>query len=332
MTWFVRQAAYGGRVCAFNQYYKSNICDDILNIISKELNVEGNTYEKIEAYMNFKNEHLKPIEKEYESQFDDYTDENEEEKGNFLNEKLSQLPIHQLLKQLSLNDLLWSYDANSLYPSAMWDPKSIYPKAETGYTFTPDMKDELVTEFNNQTFTQGSAILKFKYYNPKNLIVQHLPVREKVNKIEIIRMRNGYITQVLSSVDIQKIVKIGGRVIQIYEGVIYRENFEVSPFEKIIDEIFALRRKYKDERNEVLQLLVKLIMNALYGEFLRKDIIESYQCKSEIRMQGEYDEPVLDYQKINHGNYIVKLKDDEGIEDEVKKVNTLPLELAFFIL
>ena len=54
MRWFVRQAAYGGRVCAFNQFYKSNIYDDILNVISKELKIEGNTYEKIEAYMKYK--------------------------------------------------------------------------------------------------------------------------------------------------------------------------------------------------------------------------------------------------------------------------------------
>ena len=47
MRHFVKQAAYGGRVCAFNQYYKSKISDDIFNIISKELNVNGNTYEKI---------------------------------------------------------------------------------------------------------------------------------------------------------------------------------------------------------------------------------------------------------------------------------------------
>ena len=32
----------------------------------------------------------------------------------------------------------------------------------------------------------------------------------------------------------------------------------------------------------------------------------------------EFDERVLDYQKINHGNYIVKIKDDFGLEDEVK--------------
>ena len=40
MRWFVRQAAYGGRVCAFNQCYKSKNSDDILKIISEELNVK----------------------------------------------------------------------------------------------------------------------------------------------------------------------------------------------------------------------------------------------------------------------------------------------------
>ena len=80
--------------------------------------------------------------------------------------------------------LLWDFDAISLYPSAMWDPKSICPKTDTGYAFTKDMNDDLVEKFNNQTFAQGSAILKVKYYYPKNLIVQHLPVKEKVNKFE----------------------------------------------------------------------------------------------------------------------------------------------------
>ena len=93
----------------------------------------------------------------------------------------------------------------------MWDPKSIYAKIETGYAFEKHMNNELVEKFNNQIFTRGSAILKIKYYNPKNLIVQHLPVKEKEEKIEINRLRNGYITQVLTSVDIQEIVKIGGK-------------------------------------------------------------------------------------------------------------------------
>ena len=51
MRWFIRQAAYGGRVSAFNQYYKSKHCDDNLKFISKELCVQGNVYDIIEAYM-----------------------------------------------------------------------------------------------------------------------------------------------------------------------------------------------------------------------------------------------------------------------------------------
>ena len=83
-------------------------------------------------------------------------------------------------------------------------------------------------------------------------------------------MRNGYIIDYLTSVNIQEIVKIGGKVIEIYGGVIYRENFNVSPFRKVIDNLFALRQKYKDENNDVMRLLVKLLMNSLYGEKIRK--------------------------------------------------------------
>ena len=144
-------------------------------------------------------------------------------------------------------------------------------------------------------------------------------------------MRIGYMIETLTSVDIQEIVKIGGKVIQIYGGVIYRESLKVSPFKKVIDKLFELRQKYKDENNDVMQLLVKIIMNSLYGEQIRKDFEESYQCKSEMWMMTEYDERVLDYQKINWGKYIVK-KEDESLQDEVKKVNTMPLHLVAFVL
>ena len=53
MRWFVRQSIKGGRVCAFNQHYKSKICDDILKIIKKELKFEGNVYDIVEVYMKY---------------------------------------------------------------------------------------------------------------------------------------------------------------------------------------------------------------------------------------------------------------------------------------
>ena len=332
MRWFVRQSIKGGRVCSFNQYYKSNHFDDIKRILSRELGVKGNIYDIIEENLRYKKKHYEIFEKEYESQFNDYRDENEEEKDRYNNKKLGELRLHKLIQRIELIHLLWDFDAVSLYPSAMWDEKSIYPRIETGYAYTRDMNNELVEKFNNQTFTQGSAILKIKYYNPRDLTVQHLPVKEKEKKIEINRMGNGYIIDTLTSVDIQEIVKIGGKVIEIYQSVIYRENFKVSPFRKVIDKLFALRQKYKDEGNDVMQLLVKLLMNSLYGENIRKDIEEKFACKSERWMQTEYDERVKDYWKISGINYIVKMIDDAGLEDEVKKLNTMPLHLGAFVL
>ena len=120
-----------------------------------------------------------------------------------------------------------------------------------------------------------SAILRIKYYRPPNPIFQHLPVKEKVKKIEVNRIRNRYIIDTLTSVDIQVIVKTGGKVIRIYEGVIYRENFEISPFGKVIAKLFAVGQKYKDEHNDLLQGLVELIMNSLFGVQIRKDIDQS---------------------------------------------------------
>ena len=248
-----------------------------------------------------------------------------------INRELGQLPNHQLLQRLSLSDLLWDFDAISLYPSAMSDPESIYPRIETGYALKPVMNNDIVKKFNNQTFTQGRAISKSNYHNPKNLIVQNIQVTEREEKIEINRMCNGYVVDVLTSVDIQENDKTGGKVIEFYEDVIFRKNFKVSPFKKVSDEIFELRQKNKDENNDVMQLLVKMTMNSLHGEQIREDIEESYQCKSEIWLMTEYDERVLDYQRVNYGNYIVKMKDDDGLEDHVKKVNTMPLQMGAFV-
>ena len=162
MRWFVRQAAYGSRVCAFNLDYKSKSCDNISKSISEELNVTGNVYDIIEENINYRNKHFKTFEKEYESHFNDHRNENVEEKEKFINEKLGDFPIHQLIRQLKINELLWDFDCISLYPSAIWDKNSIYSKIESGFAFTRDMIDELVKNFNIQTFTRGSAIFKIK--------------------------------------------------------------------------------------------------------------------------------------------------------------------------
>ena len=84
MRWFVRQSIRGGGVGNFNQYFKSKICDDVLKILSEELNVRGNVYDIIEAYMKYKNLHLKINKEEHESNFNDYRDIDEEEMKKYI--------------------------------------------------------------------------------------------------------------------------------------------------------------------------------------------------------------------------------------------------------
>ena len=62
------------------------------------------------------------------------------------------------------------------------------------------------------------------------------------------------------------------------------------------------------------------------------DIEEKFACKSENWMMSEYDERVKDYWKFSHGIHILKTVDDAGLEDEVEKLNTMPLHLGAFVL
>ena len=40
-------------------------------------------------------------------------------------------------------------DAPNLYPSAMWDNDSVYPKIESSYTFKRHLNDVFVNDFKN---------------------------------------------------------------------------------------------------------------------------------------------------------------------------------------
>ena len=84
-------------------------------------------------------------------------------------------------------------------------------------------------------------------------------------------MRNGYVIDILSSVDIQEIVKMVVRVIKISEGVIYKDKFKTSQFRKVFERLFTLRLNYKDEGKDIMQKLVKLFLKSLYGGIFRKD-------------------------------------------------------------
>ena len=110
-------------------------------------------------------------------------------------------------------------------------------------------------------------------------------------------------------------------MIEIYEGAIYRENFKISPFRKVRGKKTS-KQKYRNENIDLMQALVKLVMNSLYSVQMRRDNNESYYCKSETWMKTEYDGNVLDYWKLSNRMYIVKMKTDDGLDDEIAvKIN-----------
>ena len=49
-------------------------------------------------------------------------------------------------------------------------------------------------------------------------------------------------------------------------------------------------------------------------------------------MKTEFDEDVLDYWKLPIGNYILKMKKDDGLDDDCDIKNTLSAHLGTFTL
>ena len=177
------------------------------------------------------------MEDEYDSQIKDYRNIDLDDRTNNTINKPGKLSFHKERREINPDDVMMDFDATSLYLSAKNVKKSFYPEMEIGFALKLHTNDIYVEAFKNQTFNKHgdeSTILKIKYYSPPDLIFQHLPVKENVKNIELNIMRKGYTADTLTSVVFQEIVKIGEKVIQFYEGVIYRETFRRSPFRTVV--------------------------------------------------------------------------------------------------
>ena len=219
-----------------------------------------------------------------------------------------------------------AFDATSLYPSAMVDKDSEYPDAISARAFKKEEEQEFLKLFNSQQFRPRTAILTVLYEYPDNLFFQPIPAKDKINttipdvdeygnvskimkKDDLIRFRNGTIHDTLSSVDIQEIVKAGGRIIKIYEGIVYEKNLEVNPYEKFVIRLFDLRKKYKKEGNKVGDALVKLLLNSLYGKMVQKDINTKAHIWNANTFNDRYDPNLLKkFEQVNDEQYYVEME------------------------
>ncbi|ESO95187.1 hypothetical protein LOTGIDRAFT_175240 [Lottia gigantea] len=224
--------------------------------------------------------------------------------------------VHAKLKELDYSKLM-AFDANGLYASAMTEGE--YLKAESARAFLPEEEKEFVKLFNKQKFRPRTAILKVWFEYPKNMFFQPIPAKDKItftNRIgqketgSKIRFRNGFCHDVLTSVDIPEIVKSGGKIIRILDGIVYEENFKTPPYRDYILILKELRNKYKKEGDMVASNCMKLLGNSLYGKAIQKDINTSRHLWSESTFKANFDSHVKSYDKVNDSQYIVQINDE----------------------
>ena len=204
------------------------------------------------------------------------------------------------------------------------------------------MSDAVCTLFNSGRWNElnRSAFLSVKYHNPENLVFQHLPTKGKIENPyknirleEINRMRNGIIIDTLTSVDFVEIVKCGDVIFEVFEGF-FCQNLEYMPYTEFVTDMCEKRDLIKSQGNDLLQKLAKKIGLSVHCGNIRKDINEDYKCVTESSMRKIFDDRVKEWFPLKNGNLIVKLENDEGVDDfdKAKSVKTMPSHFGSCIL
>ena len=152
------------------------------------------------------------------------------------------------------------------------------------------MNHDLVIRFNRKLLvtettedsTANSRILQINYCHPKQIIVQHVVVNNEFEKEEMKMLRTGITADTLTSVDIRRIVRIAGTVIEIDEGVFYKNNSK-HPFSKTVGKLIVFFHEtiMKEKGSKILQQMTELFKNCLFGNTISKEIDCKYEFKTE---------------------------------------------------
>lgn len=211
------------------------------------------------------------------------------------------------------------YDINSLYPYVM--SKFRYP----------DPNSIRFSKANTEKF-----IDKYEGFT-------HVKVRCPEMEYPLLPYRNnnkllfpvGEFTGWYSNVELRKAKELGYEILEVYENIYYTRTIKI--FEDFVNELYFLRKKYKEEGNP-MELVVKLLLNSLYGKFaqrftdrdnwIHKDVVTFKDIESSdviervgdfFRLKKDFDLPALfcipewsayvtAYGRLELYDYIVKNK------------------------
>ena len=93
-------------------------------------------------------------------------------------------------------------------------------------------------------------------------------------------------------------------------------NMQYNPDIDIVKDMVGKRELFLKRRKRLLQTLSKRINNSVYGENIRRDVINQYSCVTEKWTRENYDNQFKEWWPRKNGNLIVKLEDDASVDDQ----------------
>ena len=94
---------------------------------------------------------------------------------------------------------------------------------------------------NTEDITANAGYPTIKYFYSKTLVLPNLDMKEKVKIEEVDETRKDFMTDTLKSIDIQTIVKSGGKRTDIHEAVFFKYEYR-KPFSKRFQKVCSCRK------------------------------------------------------------------------------------------
>jgi hypothetical protein len=143
------------------------------------------------------------------------------------------------------------YDFNSLYPSVM---RNEYPDVSSSIS-------ESKGKISNIEDYHG--ISEIKITCPDNIDIPILPFRNKGK----LSFPTGTFKGWYSHIEIRRALEMGYEIKEMHKQVYYTRNHHL--FKQYMEDMYKIR-KLKKENKDISELIIKLLMNSLYGKFGQK--------------------------------------------------------------
>jgi len=176
------------------------------------------------------------------------------------------------------------YDFNSLYPSVM---RNEYPDVSSSYYREKGYMD-FIESYH--------GISDVDLFCPKTINIPLLPLHMNGKLL----FPSGKFSGWYSHIEIRKALEIGYLLLNIREQIYYTHSH--YPFKEYVENLYQLRKEKKEAKDRT-ELIIKLMMNSLYGKFGQKitghekiyhidtltyDQIRRMSEKGNLSMVGEY--------------------------------------------